>query len=369
MPSDDQMRAHLVHLVHADNRCDAAMIACADARLELESFLGVRQQVLIHARNGAASLKRAALLGLTPDAVVRSWQACEQMIARPERNDTPLIIVEWGSDAASGLDFGVGVDGDVPHLRLIIDLIGGTMETLHPELNSSIQPLPPDANPGSGRDFEADESSKRALRDRLGLGDDDLLVLPLADPPDDVDAHAMAELSGILAMASFPVVTVIPRRARFVDRAIRAWREGYFPRLLLTDDPIASFIPAADVGVLPGDPAAYAYASFVLLRHAHRCGMSVAVGGEPQADSEQQQAPAAGLAVARGTRPAALAGACKTLFDGHVSSTRRERRTLADALRERHESIASVVVNAVETHLQTLRSSTAPARVGPTSPR
>ena len=347
------MAARVVHLVDSTQRSDAVMLACADAVHHCHRFESADQQVLLVAHDGLAAERRARLLGLHADRVVsprgQAARAFEHAAATTGENE-PCLCVIWGGDHAASL---MMPDADA---HLLVDLMRGRVHSLESEAGADeVARLPDDASLTLVSDDEAD-AARVGVRRALGLADDTILIMPLHDPAHETDGHLFAEFAGMLAVAGLPVSLLLPRSAPHADRATRNWREGYLPSLLLTDDPLGSFVAGADIGVLGGNPMNIPYNSFVLLRHAHRYGLSLVVPGRPGDQIAPSPEPAT-IAIARNGSAASIGSACMNLLSqraGERRHARRAGRTLADALRE-HESqpptIGRVVADAVGVHL------------------
>jgi hypothetical protein len=181
-------------------------------------------------------------------------------------------------------------------------------------------------------------------------------MLPLNDPAATVDGHLLAEMAGMLAVAGTPVTLLLPRCARHVDRAVRHWREAYLPGLLLTDDPLGSFVAGADIGVLSEEAMRMPYCSFVQLRHAHRHGLAMVIPGRPGEEMDPESE-LSGISIARDNTAASIGRACVSLMEQGTSEhprARRHGRTLADALRDHEEAsptIGRTVADIVGAHL------------------
>jgi hypothetical protein len=347
------MASRVVHLVDSTQRSDAVMLACADAVQHCRRFESADQMVMLVAHDGLAADHRARLLGLAADRVVsprgQASLAFEEAAATTG-DEEPCVCVIWGGDHAASL---MMPDADA---HLLVDLVRGRVHSLESQAGADeVARLPDDASLSLVADEEIARERSR-IRSTLGLSDETILVMPLHDPAHETDGHLFAEFTGMLAVAGLPVSLLLSRSARHVDRAVRHWRDAYLPSLLLTDDPMGSFAAGADIGVLGGDPMNIPYNSFVLLRHAHRSGLSLVVPGRPGDQIAPSPEPAT-IAIARNGSAASIGSACMSLLSqraGDRRQARRAGRTLADALRE-HESqpptIGRVVADAVGTHL------------------
>lgn len=270
----NRVATHLRHFVDLTGPSDAPALACADAVASL-SRQGAPQEVVAVSFDRGSALRRARLLGLEPAWVLHPrFQRVPARLATARR----LVNVEWGASHAVNLVALSPVEaGD----HLVVDLLRGEMAWLGGGQGGTREPLPPEA--GLAVDDAWTDASRRGdIRESLGLDEGDLLLLTLDDPSTAIDAHAAAEIAGMLRAAGVPVTLLVPRSAMHVDRAVRHAREGYAGRLLLTEDPVASLAAAADLGVLLGPPDRRPYSSLVAVRHAHRCGtrLVVAATGE-----------------------------------------------------------------------------------------
>jgi hypothetical protein len=289
----------LRHFVDLTGPSDAPALACADAVASLGRD-SMPQEVVAVSFDRASALRRAQLLGLEPAWVLHPrYQRFPARLATPRR----LVNVAWGASHAVNLVALSPVEaGDY----LVVDLLRGEMEWLGGGLFGTREPLPPEAGLAVN-DAQADTSRRTAIRESLGLDEDDLLLLTLDDPSTCIDAHAAAEIAGMLRAAGVAVTLLAPRSAMHVDRAVRHAREGYAGRLLLTEDPVASLAAAADLGVLLGPPDRRPYSSLVAVRHAHRCGTRIVVAAAGEATVATD---GGGIWLAKDASTASLAAAC-----------------------------------------------------------
>ena len=294
-----RVATHLRHFVDLTGPSDAPALACADAALSL-ARQGTPQEVVAVSFDRASALRRARLLGLEPAWVLHPrYQRFPARLATPRR----LVNVAWGASHAVNLVALSPVEaGDY----LVVDLLRGEMEWLGGGLFGTREPLPPEA--GLAVDDAWTDPSRRAdIRESLGLDEGDLLLLTLDDPSTSIDAHAAAEVAGMLRAAGVAVTLLVPRSAMHVDRAVRHAREGYAGRLLLTEDPVASLAAAADLGVLLGPPDRRPYSSLVAVRHSHRCGVRIVVAA---AGEEGVATDGGSIWLAKDASTASLAAAC-----------------------------------------------------------
>jgi hypothetical protein len=341
----------VIHLVDAMRDSSAVLLACADAVRHL-SMQGFSQSVSLVAYDGEASVRRASLLGLEGSRVVNPRHHARTPLTADAPRDARCVGVVWGSaHAASLVVLSEGLDD-----HLLVDVLLGDISLLSRGDEGERTPLPPDASLLDIGDAAFDER-RDELRASLGLTDDDVLLMPLNDPSSTLDAYALAEISAMLCVAGRRVTTLVPRNARHADRAIRHWREGYVQRLLLTDDPIASFAPAADIAMLCDETDRIPYCSLVTIRHAHRWGVPVVVPGR-HGERMESSASHAGIAIASGTSTASLASACMSLLEEvarDAAPRRAAGRTLADALAQ-CEPHAPTIGHAVTRRLASLEA-------------
>jgi hypothetical protein len=294
-----RVATHFRHFVDLTGPSEAPVLACADAVASL-ARQGMPQEVVAVSFDRASALRRARLLGLEP-----AWVLHPRHHRFPARLATPrrLVNVAWGASHAVNLVALSPVDaGDY----LVVDLLRGEMEWLGGGLFGTREPLPPEAGL-TVDDTWTDAPRRAAIRESLGLDPDDLLMLTLDDPSTAVDAHAAAEIAGMLRAAGIALTLLVPRSAMHVDRAVRHAREGHAGRLLLTEDPVASLAAAADLGVLLGPPDRRPYSSLVAVRHAHRCGTRIVVAA---AGAGGVATDGVGIWLAKDASTASLASAC-----------------------------------------------------------
>jgi len=125
-------------------------------------------------------------------------------------------------------------------------------------------------------------------RDELGVDDDQTLLVALGGSSGSVDAFAFAYLAGVLSLAGLPLVTVVPKDAKRLDRSLRfverhnhAWRavvaECELPELLGIAD-VAAYLP-------PDRPTAQAERAAASLRSELAwlldAGMACVIQAEP----------------------------------------------------------------------------------------
>ncbi len=287
------------HFVDLIGPSDAPAIACADAVASLARDRWA-QEVVAVSFDRASAMRRARLLGLEPAGILnpRSWH-----VARHVATADRLVHVEWGASHAVNL---VSLSPARAADHLVVDLLRGEMAWFHEGKGGAREPLPPEA--GLAVDEAWIDSARRdAFRESLGLDQDELLLVTLDDPSTTIDAHAASEIAGMLNASGVAVAVLVPRTAIHVDRAVRHAREGYAGRLLLTEDPVASLSPAADLGVIVGPPDRRPYSSLVAVRHAHRCGVRVVVAA---AGDHGESPDGGGIWLARDAGTASLAAAC-----------------------------------------------------------
>lgn len=123
-----------------------------------------------------------------------------------------------------------------------------------------LDPVDRDAWADQGRDAILDRdlpnlvdgfesNAQRAdLREQMNICDDTILVGVLSDSPCQTDAREFSFLLGLLAAAGFRVAGLLPESAKHLNIARRHHRALRTPfRLLFTQDPILSFLPALDL--------------------------------------------------------------------------------------------------------------------------
>lgn len=305
----NRVATHIRHFVDLTGPSDAPAIACADAVASLARDR-TPQEVVAVSFDRASALRRARLLGLEP-----AWILHPRLQRFPARADasTRRVTVAWGASHAVNLvALGTAEAGD----HLVVDVLRGDMAWLGGGRGGTQEPLPREA----GLTFDErwlDPSRRAAIRESLGLDEGDLLLATLDDPSTTIDAHAAAEIAGMLNASGVPVAVLVPRAAMHVDRAVRHAREGYAGRLLLTEDPVASLAPAVDIGVLLGPPDRRPYSSLVTVRHAHRCGAHVVVAA---ASREGVSHDGGGIWLGKDAGTASLAAACMRAARGPARS-------------------------------------------------
>jgi hypothetical protein len=93
--------------------------------------------------------------------------------------------------------------------------------------------------------------SRQVVRTRLGISQNEIVVMPVADPPVSISAHPAIMISAILHAYGMRTVALLPHGARDLDRAMRHVTEsGYVRRAIVVDEPLFSMIPACDLGVI-----------------------------------------------------------------------------------------------------------------------
>lgn len=96
-----------------------------------------------------------------------------------------------------------------------------------------------------------DGADREAVRSALGLLSGEFAVGLIADPPTRGDATRLVFLLSMMHIIGVPVVGVMSNVSVGVRRALSDVRQAYLARLpILTDMPVAAFLPACEAGVL-----------------------------------------------------------------------------------------------------------------------
>lgn len=124
--------------------------------------------------------------------------------------------------------------------------------------------------------------TRRMIRESIGLNDDDIALVMVADPPSDGDAIRFAYLLSLLGVAGKPAVGILSRSSRRTRLAKDAQRVRHMHKpLIIVDEPLASVLPACDLGVFSvgsrfGEPGeSFTFANKTLLGCAHAHGIPV----------------------------------------------------------------------------------------------
>jgi hypothetical protein len=131
---------------------------------------------------------------------------------------------------------------------------------------------------GSACPTTAPAADRRAVRQGLGIAENDLALLPIGDP-ESCDARQTVFLMGLMEVADRSACVIVPAAARHVDRALRFQRLGGRPhRLIISARPIRDLVAAADLGTWappPGDRQPASGAAGVWIAAAHAAGVPV----------------------------------------------------------------------------------------------
>ncbi len=92
-------------------------------------------------------------------------------------------------------------------------------------------------------------------RSELGIGDDQILLVALGGSSGSVDAFAFAYLAGVLSLAGLPLVTVVPKDSKKLDRSLRfVERHDHAWRTIVADFELPELLGIADIAAyLPPD--------------------------------------------------------------------------------------------------------------------
>jgi hypothetical protein len=106
----------------------------------------------------------------------------------------------------------------------------------------------------------ASSSARRdELRAQWGASDDTIVITPLGEPEEAVDAHAAVFAAGVLGVAGRAALVVVPPRAARLDRALRfAARIRPARRVIVDERPIPEILDAVDLVLWsepPGEPS------------------------------------------------------------------------------------------------------------------
>ena len=303
----------VLHLVECLGRArgrgatsDAELLAC---RAAVEGIPRVRHDVLLIADTEGEA--RASRLGLrTTDRVTAplgrptlAWRAVRALAASRPRPD---VVQLWAH-------------GIAPVARLALPRrspVLGAPATLG---------VPAPSGPG-----------RQELRAALGLRDDDLTVLLMADPVDETQSARFTFLIGLLDFAGRQAAGVLPAGARGIMRARAFQRRAVLEcPIRYSSFPSAALAGACDVGVLHVHPWATASGPALerrraAIRGAHRAGLPVVVpahSGVADLCESSSLAEGAGL-VCSGDRPADFAKVVARLFENHAL-----RASISDAVR------------------------------------
>lgn len=97
---------------------------------------------------------------------------------------------------------------------------------------------------------EQRDSQRLALRQEWGAGKDTIVITPLGEPAEAIDAHAAVFAAGVLGVAGFPATVVVPPDASRLDRALRfASRIRPSRRVIVDDRPPPSILPGCDLAL------------------------------------------------------------------------------------------------------------------------
>lgn len=193
---------------------------------------------------GRLHADRASVWGLAADAVI-AWSPAAARLAEAELWDIPR--------RALVLTCGPGPEGEARTqiVRALVDagswavrgLGQGLCDLWAEALVPGVRPLPLPARPWAHHDHD-----RLAGRAALGVRDDEMLMLMLADPAASGDAHRHASIAGLVFYAGLPVVAAASSRSFQTARGTRYIGLHHHAYDLVTfDGPLARALPAADV--------------------------------------------------------------------------------------------------------------------------
>ncbi len=130
-----------------------------------------------------------------------------------------------------------------------------------------------ECRPVAPRNVAEIRSERRAA---LGIGDEELLACLLADPPSRGDAVRMMFMVGTLYEAGLRPHVLLPRGSARLTRATRFHKAAKLPgRFFTSSEPIWSWLPACDIGVLVRESSQVTDAELMLIKCAHVIGVPV----------------------------------------------------------------------------------------------
>jgi hypothetical protein len=230
--------------------CDAGVLACAAC---VEHALGFDQSVLVLGGTQAAS--RAAAFGLRRfDRIApplgRASQAA-RTFRRYVQERGPFDIVQlWGEGLLQLAPWNL----DGPKVD-IASLTQGDVVTSY-GVDEDEEPTATQLPPVSlGLEDAARRLCERpGLRKSLGVRDEEIALVLLADPPDSGQVSHFMFLATLLRSTGLPVVPILNRQGRDSRRGLSLARRQVLQREpILVDDPLHHVLAACDIAVFgPG---------------------------------------------------------------------------------------------------------------------
>lgn len=274
----------LTHIIDAQDHSAMAFVACAAVMPQID--VGITQRVVVRCGDTSWARRVCEYAGVQPNVLVSKHciYATKQLsLEQPEgTNLTAVWTSRESSTAGAGMyqsDLTFNINLASGHIEIPDWFLSAEKFKPYEDLveRLALPALPQLKLAGmTGHDAVAYRNQERAqMRAQLGVSHDESMVVPLADPPETVDAHWYAELTAMLEVAGHRVVLIMPRRALHIDRALRHSREGYLRRILLTDDPLVSFLACADIAISQGQVSKGEYLQDLLIGCGTQSGCGI----------------------------------------------------------------------------------------------
>lgn len=268
----------LTHIIDAEDHSALPFVACAAVMPRIDPTID--QTVIVRCGDTAWARRVCEFAQVQAQALVsKHCIYATKQLSQQQPEGTNLTAV-WTCRQSSTAGAGMYTSD----LTFNINLASGHIEIPDWFLSSEkfvpykdlVDRLTLPALPVVGLAGSSSDSELRAVvRSELGVRDNESLIVPIADPPETIDAHWYAELTAMLEVAGHRVVLLMPRCAMHIDRAVRHAREGYLRRLLLTDDPVVSFLAHADVAISQGIVSRGEYLQDMLIGCAAETGCGI----------------------------------------------------------------------------------------------